>query len=292
MKFLPVRGRKTVTRQLAEGARRGGGLAAGASSWAHRATGTSVRSRRAPACGRTRFRLVEKRQSRVDGQVCPSTLRFRVRPPVGSPYETSTNRLTCGLGRAVPAADVRVAPAFGLRRLVQVSSGWSRAATALDLRAVAGSRAAGGRAAVPRCSLRGRVRAAARAPAAHFFSVCCAFVGERAVSCAFFAVCCRSGRARGAPPPASPSKTAGQTNDDEMAYRKEGAVDGPNGPERVRIGLQSCNKPKKMCTKLLSADARLARRPRAPVGGKRLRVPAGCARACRRPRPAFSIRRP
>ena len=39
----------------------------------------------------------EKRHSRVDGQVCPSTRLLMVRAPAGSPYETSTNRWVGGL---------------------------------------------------------------------------------------------------------------------------------------------------------------------------------------------------
>ena len=47
------------------------------------------------------LQLAKKRQSRVDGQVCPSTLLVMVRPPAGSPYETSTNRQgTAGWRRA------------------------------------------------------------------------------------------------------------------------------------------------------------------------------------------------
>ena len=42
------------------------------------------------------FRPAKKRRLRVDGQVCPSTLLFMVRPPAGSPYETSTNRQAGG----------------------------------------------------------------------------------------------------------------------------------------------------------------------------------------------------
>ena len=62
----------------------------------------------------------EKRQSRADGQVCPSTLLSMVCPPAGSPYETSTNRWG---GRVdVPA---RPRPARGLQ-LRRVCSDWCR----------------------------------------------------------------------------------------------------------------------------------------------------------------------
>ena len=47
-----------------------------------------------------RLRPAEKRRSRADGQMCPSTLLLMVRPPAGSPYETSTNRRACGSKRA------------------------------------------------------------------------------------------------------------------------------------------------------------------------------------------------
>ena len=70
------------------------------------------------AHGRLRRRLRlwaatgEKQRSRADGRVCPSALPPMVRPPAGSPYETSTNRQTCGLaprrGRRWRAACSRV----------------------------------------------------------------------------------------------------------------------------------------------------------------------------------------
>ena len=44
------------------------------------------------------LRPAKKRQSRVDGQVCPSTRLFMIRPPARSPYETSTNRRGMRLG--------------------------------------------------------------------------------------------------------------------------------------------------------------------------------------------------
>ena len=173
--------------------------------------------------------------------------------PGCSPYETSTNRRGVQVGGAL-----RPWRARGLRP--PPSSGdWCRfRAAGRGLR----SRSAGKRPRIreqarrrpgprpPAGSRAERPPAAARSPCGGaggctFFAVCCTFVGERAASCTFFAVCCRSGRVRGFPSPAFPSKTAVQANDDEMAYRKEGAVDGPNGPKRVRIGLQSCNKPKK-----------------------------------------------
>ena len=53
--------------------------------------GASTRPGNAPG-------LWKPRQSRVDGQVCPSTQLAMVRPPAGSPYETSTNRRTGGSG--------------------------------------------------------------------------------------------------------------------------------------------------------------------------------------------------
>ena len=168
---------------------------------------------------------VEERQSRVDEQLCSSTLLPMVRPPASSPYETSANcRGAAGWRRAASAASIRVAFASNLRRLVQVSCGWPRVAAGSDLWAPAGSRATSGRGVVlgrrPPAAARARSRAATRASCCTFFAVCCAFVRERAISCTFFSVCCGGGRARGALPPAFPSKTAGQTNDAENAYRK------------------------------------------------------------------------
>ena len=110
------------------------------------ASGTQRGHARRPAsaqarivAGGKRFRPAEKRQSRVDGQVCPSTRLLMVRPPAGSPYETSTNRQVCELGtsRRLQWTFGLRAPS-GLRRLVQVSRGWSRVGCALDLRAYAG----------------------------------------------------------------------------------------------------------------------------------------------------------
>ena len=91
---------------------------------------------RAGSAGK-RFRPAKKRQSRVDGQVCPSTQRLMVRPPVGSPYETSTNRRAAGLetrracgglagcGRPYPAAIgagfVRLASGRGARSICRCS---------------------------------------------------------------------------------------------------------------------------------------------------------------------------
>ena len=81
-----------------------------------------------------RFRPAKKRHSRVDGQICPSTLLFMVRPPARSPYETSTNRRACRLRprRARSGCAGRDHPT--LRRLVQVSCGWPRVGRASDLR--------------------------------------------------------------------------------------------------------------------------------------------------------------
>ena len=165
------------------------------------------------------------------------------------------------------ATGMRAASAPGLRRLVQVSCGWTRAAAPFDLRAFADSRAS---AATPRPASSRRLARrtpsgrGSRASGCTFFAVCCAFVGERAVSCTFFEVRCRGRRVHGAPPPALPSKTAGQTNDDEMTYGKEDAEYFPDDPKGGRIGPQSRNKPKKTCTKPLSADAR----PRAAGPGR------------------------
>ena len=56
--------------------------------------GARAPSARARACG---SRPAEKRQSRADGQICPSARPLMVRPPARSPYETSTNRQAGGL---------------------------------------------------------------------------------------------------------------------------------------------------------------------------------------------------
>ena len=55
--------------------------------------------------------LRKPRRSRVDGQVCPSTLLPMVLRPAGSPYETSTNRQTAGRRHAASVAGSRVAAA-------------------------------------------------------------------------------------------------------------------------------------------------------------------------------------
>ena len=70
----------------------------------------------------------------------PSTLLVMVLRPAGSPYETSTNRRVYGSKPRRERQFRRACGAFDQRRLVQVSCGWPRAGSALDLRAPAGAR--------------------------------------------------------------------------------------------------------------------------------------------------------
>ena len=169
-----------------------------------------------------------------------------------------------GWGCAAPAADARAAAAAGPRRLVQVSRGWPRAATPLDLRAPAGRGRARRR---PQPAPVRGARASTRAFGCTFFAVCCAFVCGCAVSCTFFSVCCKGGRARGAPPPFPSNKNAGQTNENELAYRKYDA-EGAERPQRESNHLAIAQQTEKMCTKPLSAVAHLARRTQ-PAGARR-----------------------
>ena len=82
-----------------------------------------------------RLRPAENRQSRADGHICPSAQLLMVRAPASSPYETSTNRRGKWIGALSPLRRVLgLRVALDLRRLVQVSCGWLRAATASDLR--------------------------------------------------------------------------------------------------------------------------------------------------------------
>ena len=79
---------------------------------------------RAGSAGK-RFRPTEKRQSRVDGQVCPSTLLPMVRPPAGSPYETSTNRRAHS---SAPRRIRRIQRACGALRPEAICAGFVRLA--------------------------------------------------------------------------------------------------------------------------------------------------------------------
>ena len=85
------------------------------------------------------FRPAEKRQSRADGQVCPSARSLMVRAPASSPYETSTNRQDAGLGaplvRHGRAACGRANPAAIGAGFVRLAAGWARLQPAGALRA-------------------------------------------------------------------------------------------------------------------------------------------------------------
>ena len=70
---------------------------------------------RAGSAGK-RFRPTRERRSRVDGRVRPSTRSLMVRPPAGSPYETSTNRQAGELGPRRDRGRPRAVGAFDLRR--------------------------------------------------------------------------------------------------------------------------------------------------------------------------------
>ena len=173
-------------------------------------------------------------------------------------------------GPAASAAGTWAADAPGLRRLVEVSFGWPREGRAFDLRvrAAVGERVAVSRVAGGRFAAAGRrLPAAARGLGCTFFSVCCGFVIERAVSCTFFSVCCISGRTRGDSPSAALRKTAGQTNDDETAHKKDYDSDAMKALKKGRFDLQTCNKPKKNVHEIAFERHALAptdpRRPRA-----------------------------
>ena len=197
---------------------------------------------------------------------------------------------------AAPAAGARVVATPRLRRSVQVSCGWPRAATAPDLRALAGARAASERNGALGGALRARSAYGAgrrrRPLPAHFLRSVARLPANAPSRAHFLRFVVEAGAPRAPPPPASPSKTAGQTNDKEITYRNEGSGDASDTLERVRASAQTRNKPKKTCTKRLSADAPSAGRPR-PAGARRLWAPAGRARARRhlpRPSPARGAR--
>ena len=112
---------------------------------------------RAP-CGRRRRRERHRpgkaRRSRVDGQVCPSSLLPMVRAPAGSPYETSTNRRAFGSG----ARHVRGGhTGCGCLRPAAIGAGFVRLAPGRTRIRPEGIRRAGAR-------TRGRSRGVGRAP--------------------------------------------------------------------------------------------------------------------------------
>ena len=207
------------------------------------------------------LRPAEKRRSRADGHECPSARCLMVRQPAGSPYETSTNRRGVRAGGA-PCCGGR--SDRGRPYPAAIGAGFARLASGCDW-----LRPAGARWFAIRRWARRRIRL-------HIFSVCCG-----------------GGRACGAPPQASPSKTAGQTNGDELAYRKESVEGAPHGPkggepprnratnrkERARNRFPPTRPPRADCDQ------------RAPVVGGHPRVVRGRAGASgRRPPPAAPTR--
>ena len=71
----------------------------------------------------------EKQQSRVDGQVCPSTLLVMVRPPARSPYETSTNRHGTRVG---PSPHLHVPMNCRRAKPAAIGAGFVRLASSRD----------------------------------------------------------------------------------------------------------------------------------------------------------------
>ena len=163
-----------------------------------RERGRIGRARTRITVGGRRLWPVKKRQSRVDGQVCPSTRLV---------YSLST----CGfaLRNLHKSPRVQVGSAPHTQRACKLhspptSGDWCRfraAGRGLRPAAACGRPRVAGRRRARRCPGRSlRMQAPTEA---------------RASGCTFFAVCCGGGRARGTPPLASPRKTAGQTNDNE-----------------------------------------------------------------------------
>ena len=99
---------------------------------------------RAGSAGK-RFRPTRERRSRVDGRVCPSTRSLMVRPPAGSPYETSTNRRACGLW---PRRTCGLRRAAGASRPAAIGAGFVRLAAGWEYLRPAGVCGCGGAVAV------------------------------------------------------------------------------------------------------------------------------------------------
>ena len=169
------------------GGRRLGACGAGSAceSRPTRAAGAWAPAARAPLASRG---LQKKRQSRADGQVCPSARLLMVREPASSPYETSTNRRTAGLGRCRTCGRPRTVGTLDLRRLVQVSCGWPRVGRLRDPQAPGVARAArcprGPAAGAGRNGRRTR-EPRRRRPSCTFFEVRCSLVDKIAVRAHF-----------------------------------------------------------------------------------------------------------
>ena len=178
-----ARGRRTPRRRTGNGVRTAGardGKACDAP-----AAAAPIREQARFGAGGNAFGLRKPRRSRVDEQLCSSTLPPMVRQPAGSPYETSTNRrgvraggaLCCGgrsgCGHTSPAA---------------IGAGFVRLAS--------------GRRARPTCG-RPRVhelRTSGTAPSAAALqqqSARGAWTSPRASGCTFFEVRCSEGRPGG-----------------------------------------------------------------------------------------------
>ena len=119
-----------------------------------------------------------------------------------------------------------------------------------------------------------------RPPPAHFLRFVARLPAKAPSRAHFFRFVVEAGAPRAPPPPASPSETAGQTNDDEIAYREDDAGDAPNDREGGRTASQSRNKPKKNVHETAFADAPAppppVARARGPGDGAGVRLHVFC----------------